>query len=139
MSMTLELLRSVHATVQRHFIWAPDRETYDKPDHWEGFAAAVRRGDVARGDCEDFAITCAELLRDGHGIDPADLRLVYCHTPRAGHMVLAVDRVIIGDAETTATVVLDNRQRAPVEWNHLGYRWISGMRLTEPNVWRSIT
>ena len=136
-AVTPDLLRTVHALVQRHFVWAPDRETYGKPDHWEGFAAAVRRGDLARGDCEDFAITCAELLRDDHGVDPAALRLVYCITPRAGHMILCVDGVETQAGETV-TVALDNRQRAPVEWRGLGYRMVSGMRLSEPGEWQTI-
>lgn len=148
--LTTALLSRVHARVQRNFIWVADRDQYGRPDHWQGFADNVRAGRPARGDCEDFAITCAEILRDDHGVDPAQLRLVYCKTARAGHMVLAVDRVVLGSGPRigagevpgpdpgTATVVLDNRQRRPVEWTGLGYRWISGMRLSEPGAWRDI-
>lgn len=136
--VTRALLAEVLARVHRHFIWRPDRETYGRPDRWQSFATAVREGRSARGDCEDFAITAAELLRDDHGVDPARLRLVYCTTEiGAGHMILCVDGVEAAAGETV-TVALDNRQRAPIDWRGLGYRMVSGMRLSEPGVWRGV-
>lgn len=129
----------IFADVRRRFTWVADEEQFEKGDDWRSYADEVERGEPVRDDCDAFAVTCAELAVR-YGIDPARVRVALCLTevgqrqavpPAYDHMVCLID-----DAGDGYTLVLDCRQRAPVAWDRLGYRWCSSMRLSERGVWR---
>lgn len=72
--------------------YQPER---DREDRWTSYAKEVRRGLAFAGDCDDFAMTCAELLLE-EGLDPW---LVICRTPRLMggemHMVCLVEELVL--------------------------------------------
>ena len=122
--------RLVFQNVRRHFIWASDKVVYGQPDHWQDFTKRVRAGITTRADCEDFALTCLDFLRET--VPPDKLKICFCITETGGgHAVAAID-----DDPAGKTWVLDNRERDIADWRSLRYRWVSFMKLSERGVWR---
>ncbi len=117
--------------VKSLFIWQCDTITFGVPEHWKSFADEVEQGKVFRGDCDNFALTCAELLVR-KGMDPAMVRLSFCQVPPEGWGHL----VCVAKDHKGKDMVLDNRQRGVWHWTQIRYNWISSMRLDEPGVWR---
>ena len=133
MSMIDDLLRDV----RQGFIYTPDEAQFEKRDDWRSHADEIDR--PWRGDCDDAALTCAEVAVR-RGIDPARVRVALCLTevgqratipPPADHMVCLID-------DEGGTWALDNRQRRVEPWDRLGYRWHSTMRLSERGTWREM-
>ena len=122
---TLDVSKQVFRQVQRLFIWTCDLENFGVPEYWKSFADEVERGEVFRGDCDNFALTCGELLHR-QGIEPKLIRIALCWVENGGYHA-----VCICDGW-----VLDNRQRAVWRWNQLQrYKWDKSMRLDQPGVW----
>ena len=122
-----DLARKVHRQVKDLFIWTADKEVFGESDHWKSFADEVERGDVFKGDCDDFSLSCSELLIR-QGTDPTKIRIAYCKTETGvGHLVCICDGWVI-----------DNRQRDIIAWDDLPYEWHKSMRIDEKGIWRSI-
>lgn len=120
-------IEQIHRKVLRLFRWAPDQETFDRWEYWSSFADDVQTDKPFVGDCDNFALTCAEvLLREGY--DAEDVRLALCWTETGEYHAVCVCKGI----------VLDNRRRFTVHWGKLPYKWDKGMRLSEPGTWRNI-
>ena len=117
--------RGVFKQVRRLFIWTCDQENFGVPEHWSSFADDVEQGKVFRGDCDNFALTCAELLHR-RGINPSLIRIALCYVETGEYHA-----VCIADGWC-----LDNRQRAVWHWSKLPYRWDRSMRMDEVGVWR---
>ena len=118
----------IHAKVLRLFTWAPDQETFDRFEYWSSFADDVEQGKPFTGDCDNFALTCAELLvREGY--DKEDVRLVTCWVETGGYHIVC----------THKGYVLDNRQRNIMHWGQMPYKWDKAMVLSEPGVWRKVS
>ncbi len=112
--------------VKSLFIWQCDSITFGVPEYWKSFVDEVEQSTIFFGDCDNFALTCAELLVR-KGMEPGLVRLSFCQVPPEGwgHLVCIADQM-----------VLDNRQRAVWHWTKLRYDWVSSMRMDEPGVWR---
>jgi predicted transglutaminase-like cysteine proteinase len=113
--------------VKNLFIWTSDKEVFKQSDHWKSFADEVERGEVFKGDCDDFSLTCAELLvRNGTALDR--IKLVLCKVETGtGHLVCI-----------SRNLVLDNRQRKVLDWSELPYTWISSMGMDELGIWKTV-
>lgn len=119
---------SVHARMGELFVWTSDREVYGLPERWETCIDAYRKGDIIREDCDGYAMTCCDAMRD-LGTLAENLRLVTCRTETGeGHAVLEVAR----------TWIIDNRQRAIWPWRSLPYIWLQGMDCDKPGLWFSL-
>jgi predicted transglutaminase-like cysteine proteinase len=123
--MSAQIIRDTFREVHNHFVWAPDMEVFGEPEHWSSLADNVERGEVFKGDCDNFAMTCAELLLR-RGIEPVNIRLALCWTETAEYHA-----VCIAHGE-----LLDNRQRRLRHWASVPYRWHRSMRLDKPGEWR---
>ena len=121
-----QIVRDVFRQVRGLFIWQSDQETFGVPEYWSSFADDVEQGKVFRGDCDNFALTCGELLVR-QGVARNLLRVALCWTETGEYHA-----VCIAD-----DWCLDNRQRAVWHWSRLPYKWDRSMRLDEPGVWRS--
>lgn len=121
----MESIHSIHHRVLRLFTWAPDKETFGTPEHWQSFADDVETGKAFHGDCDNFALTCAELCHRA-GYAPEDIQLGLCRT-ETGEMHLVA---IVGPD------CLDNRRRWVVPWRRIPYQWIRTMRMSEIGTWR---
>lgn len=120
-----ELADKIFKQVKDLFIWTSDMEVFKVSDFWRSFANEVERGEIFKGDCDDFSLSCAELLIR-KGIEKSKIRLALCIVETGdGHLVCIVDNF-----------VLDNRQRSVMEWDKLPYQWIESMRMDELGVWR---
>lgn len=114
------------ARMHELFTWAPDKVVFDDMERWHSFLDEYKAGEEFSGDCDDFMLTCADVLID-LGLDPSRLMAAVCETKEGDlHAVLVVD----------GRMVLDNRQRE-VRWiEYLPYKWIKSMSGKEPGVWR---
>jgi predicted transglutaminase-like cysteine proteinase len=100
----------VHEDMKFLFKYTPDIELYGKPEFW-----AVMNSDNM-GDCEDFSLTCRQLLID-KGWERSMLRPACCWTETGGYHA-----VLVADIEGAA-YVLDNRQKSVLPWEDLPYKW----------------
>ena len=125
MPMTTE---QIHAKVLRLFSYAADKETFGYTDYWSSFATHVEAGQPFTGDCDNFAMTCAELaVRNGYA--PSKVLLALCWTEEDVYHAVC----IVGNR------LLDNRYSRPFDWRRAPYRWDRAMRLSEPGVWRDMS
>ena len=116
---------AIHHKVKRLFTYTPDQVQFDRPEDWRSHADAVENDEPFKGDCDDFAMTCAELLVRQDDTDPSNIGIAFCKTETGTpHLVCLYDRWI-----------LDNRREWPVEWDSVGYEWISVMYMSEPGKW----
>ena len=114
--------------VMRHFVWVSDKELHPTYwDHWDSYADEIERGETVKGDCDNFAMTCAELLVRA-GIDKHLIRLAACQLWSGENHLVCI----------AAGWCLDNTQRGVWAWNTMPYTWISSMRMDEPGVWRKL-
>ena len=118
----------IHAKVLRLFTWAPDQETFGQFDYWSSFADDVEQDKPFTGDCDNFALTCAELLARA-GYDKEDIAIAFCQTETGGYHLVC----LYGDK------MLDNRQRSVANATLVPYTWKSAMYLNEPGTWRELT
>lgn len=124
--MSEEIIKEIFFKVKNLFIWKSDLEQFpDYYDNWRSYAEDVESGKIFCDDCDGFAMTCAELLYKKE-ID--DIRLVMCQTETGEYHLVCLANGFL----------LDNRQRTIWFWNQVPYTWLSGMRLSEPGVWRKI-
>ena len=124
----MNTIQQVHAEVLRHFVWAPDAETFGVPEHWTSHADAVDQGQLFEDDCDGFALTCAELLLR-RGIPREDVRIALCWTETNEFHAVCI----------ATHLLLDNRQRWTIPWNVAHYRWDKAMRMSQPGVWRAFS
>jgi predicted transglutaminase-like cysteine proteinase len=127
---TLDAVERVFRRVRDVFIWTADKEVFGKPEHWESLAHLIHAGaHQAKGDCDDFALTCLELLAEA-GAPTDTLRIILCWTETDDyHCVAGVDH-------ESGTWILDNRQRRVLDFPDLrGYRWEKSMRLSDAGNW----
>ena len=115
---------SVQRLVDRHFNYMRDRVQFDRPEDWRSHADEVERGDSFNGDCDDFAMTCAELLTR-RGADKSEVGIAFCKTDTGVHHLVCMYKGWI----------LDNRRHWAVAWDKAGYEWISVMYLADPGNW----
>jgi predicted transglutaminase-like cysteine proteinase len=121
----LPLIRAVFREVHHHFVYAFDDDVWQKPERWDSFADEVERGEVFRGDCEDFAMTAVELLLR-KGIQPEACRLAVCWTETNEYHAVAI----------VHGWLIDNRMRTLRPWATVPYKWHKSMRLDQPGEWR---
>jgi len=126
----MQEVKNVFDKVKEGFNYKRDIDRVGVVEHWGD--AMGKLDEQWEGDCDDFAITCA-LLAEQSGVPDTDIRVVFCKVETGGgHLVCCVDT-------EDDTLVLDNRQKFVVSASELGdYTFISGMRLSEPGVWRKI-
>lgn len=127
----MQEVKDVFDKVKDGFNYKRDIDRVGVVEHW-GDAMGKLDGQW-EGDCDDFAITCA-LLAETNGISDDKIRVIFCKVETGGgHLICAVDT-------DDDTLILDNRQKFVVSAGELGeYTFISGMRLSEPGVWKQIT
>lgn len=102
-------------------------EVFGVPEHWKSFADEIEAGEIIRGDCDDFSLTCGELLAR-KGISKHLIRIALCWVETGGYHAVCVCN----------GYVLDNRQRDIWQWQLLPYTWSKSMGLDEIGVWRSV-
>ena len=120
------VISEVFHQVKALFHYAPDDVTFPRtPDHWDTYADEVEHNEAFNGDCDDFSMTCADLLIRA-GISKDEIRLATCVTvDKEGHMVCIADGYVLD------CVVLEL-----CPWNWLNYTWIESMKMSEPGTWR---
>lgn len=125
-----ETITEVFNKVFQGFNYKRDIDNHGVVEHWDD--CLDKLDGQWEGDCDDFAITCSLLLSQS-GISDDKIRVIFCTVETGGgHLVCGVDT-------DDDTLILDNRERYPVSASELhGYKFISGMRLSEPTVWRTI-
>jgi predicted transglutaminase-like cysteine proteinase len=117
----------IHELVLSRFTWAPDSETFGRFEHWQSFADEVEAGHRFVGDCDNFALTCAELAIQ-KGIAPRRVMIATCWIEdNTYHAVAIIDWLL-----------LDNRYSAPFHFRDAPYRWDRAMRMSEVGTWRKI-
>lgn len=123
--MSEAIVRSVFDQVRGLFIWAPDDQVFGMPEYWSSFAREVELGQSFTGDCDNFALTCAERCLQ-RGIKAQDVRIALCWTYTGEYHAVAIAH----------GWMMDNRQRLIRHWSSVPYRWDKSMRLSEPGIWR---
>lgn len=120
--------QEIHKQVMGLFTYQSDKETFGYTDYWSSFADSVEKNEPFKGDCDNFAMTCAEIAaRNGHDKKNVMLALCWVNETNEYHAVC-----IIG------SMLLDNRYSEPFDWTWAPYKWDKAMRLSEPSVWREI-
>lgn len=117
----------IHAKVLGLFDYQTDKETFGFSEYWSSFADAVAKNERFQGDCDNFAMTCAELA-SRNGFDPQTILLALCWTETDEYHAVC----IVGET------LMDNRYNAPFNWRRAPYRWDKAMRMSEPGVWRAM-
>lgn len=139
MSQLIAAARRVHALAVGNLDYVADAKTTGRADDWRSHAALLIQNPTARykGDCDDCAFTAAELALH-FGVPANAVRVVMVDTERRGdpkvvnHMVCAIG--IDGEDPW----IIDNCwAHAPMRVADLAYTWGSGMRASEPGVWRA--
>lgn len=126
--MSLSVAEKVKRQMDSGFRYVSDKERTGRFEYWNSATDAVNG--TWEGDCDDYALTAAELLIE-RGVDPSAVRIAYCHTETGdGHLVCLVDGV-----ETTYAI--DNRQSGVWMFSSLPYKWISAMDYAS-KTWRAI-
>ena len=120
------LADQVHRRLLRQFVWTPDKEQFGQAEYWTSLKSAVDAGGTVHGDCDDFAITAAEMLVE-RGADRSSVSIATCMTPSGAHMVCLLDGWM-----------RDTRQRHVLDWQDVDYTWLSVMRLDEPGDWKTV-
>ena len=111
--------------VLTHFVWKPDIELYGTFEDWRSHEDTVNKGQVFYDDCDGFAMTCAKMLLHA-GVKPEEIMLAFCQTEtNEAHLVCISEGF-----------VLDNRSRSVWKMEEVPYNWVSGMKLSEPGIWR---
>lgn len=100
------------------FIWQDDQTTHGVGERWNDFADEVRRGVVAKRDCEDFSLTCLIIGIEDYGWDPNECRVARVLT-EFGIRSKAYNHAIAIYKGT----ILDNRQGGPVPIDWPSYRF----------------
>jgi len=71
------LVAKAHWDTLTHFVYVPDKVLHpDHFDRWISYADQVEQGEIFKGDCDDMALTTAELAdpaRGRSGSNKADL------------------------------------------------------------------
>lgn len=126
----MQEIEDVFNKVKEGFNYKRDIDRLGVVEHW-GDAMGKLDGKW-EGDCDDFAITCA-LLAEQKNIPEDQIRVIFCKVETGGgHLICGIDT-------EDDTLILDNRQKFVVSAGELSdYEFISGMRLSEPGVWRKI-
>jgi len=125
------IVNSYHI-VRDGFEYTSDMGQFQAREDWRDHLDEVNDGNGWKDDCDGFALTCALKLSDA-GVSDEAIRIIYCKVETGGgHLVCGADL-------EDDTLILDNRQRYVVSAGELPrYEFISGMRLSEPGVWREI-
>jgi predicted transglutaminase-like cysteine proteinase len=110
------------------FTYEEDTPTEVGDEPWNSFARTVRNGEPFVGDCDDFALTCAELLL-ARGVPADEVHVITCYTETGVYHAVA----LAGDW------VLDNRHRSVRSRGAVPYRWKLAMRLDQPGRWRKFS
>ena len=127
MSKLVETLESVHEKVFESFRYVTDRKQYGQEEKWS-IPPEFRERMVFKGDCDDFAMMCRQLVRKA-GINNS--RLLACNTEDdEGHLVLEVEGYI-----------LDNRSRKLETKDTLtkkGYKWLGISGYNPGDTWTGV-
>lgn len=128
--MSASIVNTTKNIVDRALTYKTDRDNHQLQEHWRSHAEDIiaTPGYRAYGDCDDFALTYAEMLILS-GIARHRVAVVYCEIRGyGGHLVCVVDN----------NVVLDNNFKKPRMKTSLrreGYTFISQIRLDDPSDW----
>lgn len=107
-----EIVQQVFWSVRDRFKYGLDKDSYGEIDKWVSFADVPG---VFTGDCEDFAITCADILTgDPINIDPNTVYLILCRVEKnnAYHAlcgVMADDKMMMLDCNATNVYWFPNK------------------------------
>lgn len=126
----MQEIEDVFDKVKEGFNYKRDIDRVGVVEHWGD--AMGKLDEQWEGDCDDFAITCA-LLAEQKNISEDKIRVIFCKVETGGgHLICGIDT-------EDDTLILDNRQKFVVSAGELSdYEFISGMRLSEPGVWKTI-
>lgn len=119
-------LTEIHNKTFELFTWKSDQENFGRFEYWRSFADHVERSEPFTGDCDNFALTCAELLmRNGYEKD--QISIAVCQTETGGwHLV-----TLYGN------LVFDNRYNSIMELESLPhYTWDKYMNMSDIGVWK---
>ena len=87
--MSLSDAERVKRQMDKGFRYASDKKTSGKFEYWRSAADEVIG--TWEGDCDDYALTAAELLIE-RGVDPSAVSIAYCKVETGeGHLVCLVD------------------------------------------------
>lgn len=117
---------ALHRKMGRLFTYRSDQSKHGRFEHWASHADAVRNDEPFTGDCDDYALTIAELLVE-RGADPAKVAIVFCRTENDEPHLACLYKGWI----------LDNRNGWPVDWSRIGYDYLRIMRMSAPGEWRA--
>ncbi len=130
--MSTQIISQVHKKVLALFDYVTDAKNYEVMDYWTCKAADVSLGKRFKGDCDDFSLTCAELLIKA-GIPKSKVKVILCQVETGGyHLVCGVDTEY-------DTIILDNRFKEAYSWKiRTNYKWIKHMYFDRPKTWYSV-
>ena len=117
-------LRDVNDLVNQTVLPTSDLELYGQLEHWSYPAS--------KGDCEDYVLLKRRLLMKRSWPASALLITVVRDQHNEGHAILTV-RTDEGD------VILDNKKKNMMVWNHSGYTFIKRQSHRNPKIWVSLT
>ena len=140
--MPEKMIERVFNEVRENFEYVSDDIQFGVLDDWRTYTDAL--GDTWEDDCDGFACTLAETFSQ-RGLPDYSIRVVYNRFQGVPHLGCSVDVTERGLAASGFNVVhdtifMDNIGKSPWPWQDLfnDYEFISGMRLSEPGVWRAI-
>ena len=93
-------VETINLKANSAFRFSPDAQVWQQPDYWATPQEAINKG---LGDCEDYAVFKALLLRQA-GVAPELIRLAYVQAPGEKHLVTLL-RQTLDDKDP---LVLDN-------------------------------
>ncbi|MDG4721152.1 transglutaminase-like cysteine peptidase [Thalassospira aquimaris] len=119
-------VQEIDRRVRPLFTYVPDKVVHDRIEDWRSHEKAVRAGLKFKGDCDDFALTCAVIAwEEGYALD--QIRLIHCMDETGGsHLIVQVGELI-----------LDNRMPEAVPITFPRYTWIKSMSFAERGTWRN--
>lgn len=133
------LARRVRAQVADRIRYRSDRN-----EDWRTLTADVLAGERVRGDCDEYALTAADLLIRA-GANPAHVRLVVVAPIAAFTTAEDIDLTatmhlvtVLDDPERGESYVIDSMQDAVWRSDQLRYLYVADMRLSEAGTWRVV-
>jgi len=138
------LAQAIQDEVSKAFTYQRDIITHGKPEDWRSHYEKVIDYDRTKqkfvGDCDDFALTAAEVAHFKYSVPLEDLWLAICRVKRnnAGHLVLLL-RQKATDLRSERWFVVDNAAKSGTAWRFEqvdSYVWQKYMSLEE-KLWRA--
>lgn len=127
----MSLVEETKQLVDLHLNYVTDEENHGKVEHWQSHADEILAGNgyQADGDCDDFALTYADMLVRA-GIERRRISIEYVEIRNyGGHLVCVVDDHKVLDNNFPNVRMKTTLRRRE------GYRFVSRMRLDQLGVW----